>query len=57
MGSLKMTDERTAGMGRSSAWVEVEWEVEVEVEVEVEMRRCRVELLVRAIFKKGGAKL
>jgi len=28
----------------------------VEVEVEVEMRRCRVELLVQAIFKKRRRK-
>ena len=31
--------------------------MEVEVEVEAEVRRCRVELLVRAILKKGGAKM
>ena len=63
MGSLKMTDERIAGVGRSRAWVEVEVEAEVEVEVEertylrLPKRRWRVELLVRAILKKGGAKM
>ena len=63
MGSLNMSDERIAGVERSRAWVEVEVEAEVEVEVEertylrLPKQRWRVELLVRTILEKGGAKM
>ena len=58
MGSLKMTDERIAGVGRSRAWVEVEAEVEVEERTYLRLpkRRWRVELLVQTIFKKAEQK-
>ena len=62
MGSLKISDERIAGVGRSRAYMEAEVEAEVEVDVEERMylqgpkQRWQVELLVRTILRKGGAK-